>query len=113
MEGLTLSHDAREARLPLWAQELIRSLRRERDEAETAADDARLATKPDESSAVLHPYSDIPIGLGRDARVRFKTGRNSWLDVQVRGDAIEVMGARCLELHAQSGNVFQLKCEEW
>jgi hypothetical protein len=115
--------DPREDKLPAWARRQLASARQEaayhRARAEVAQEDAdrvRRGTNPDASSAVLHPYDSIPVGLGPDARVRFKLGnRHDWIDVRVSNDGrwIEVAGARTLTLRPIAGNVVSITSEGW
>lgn len=68
-----LDADPREAKLPAWARSMIDSLRREYEAERRRADEARLATDPAGSSAILAPHDErSPVGLGHDAMVRFK-----------------------------------------
>jgi hypothetical protein len=114
--------DVREEKLPAWARRLIDTLRAdaqyERTRAAAAQEDAkrvRQATNPDDSSAVLFPYDEVPVGLGPDARVRFKLGRHGWADVRVSDDgrSIDVTGGRTLLIRPQCGNVVTIVSEGW
>lgn len=114
--------DAREEKLPAWARRLIDTLRAdaqyERARAAVAVEDAkrvRQGTNPDQSSAVLHPYDEVAVGLGPDARVRFKLGRHDWIDVRVNdgGTSIDVTGGRTLIIRPQCGNVVTIASEGW
>src|ERR1041384_1213990 len=67
-----LTPDPRESKLPAWAQDLLQRERQARKAAQALAESAALATKPDESGAVLDRYDEIPIGLGADPRVAFR-----------------------------------------
>lgn len=88
--------DPREAKLPVWAQDIINSLRRLAAEADQLAETARLNTDPDASTAVI----DVPIyghgsdvgrtvGLGVRPRIEFRAGSgphgnkgiHAWQDV--------------------------------
>jgi hypothetical protein len=73
--------DPREAKLPVWAQDIIRSLRRQLAQADRLAETARLNTDPDTSTAVV----DVPIyghgsdvgrtvGLGVRPNIGFRAG---------------------------------------
>jgi hypothetical protein len=119
---VSIISDAREEKLPAWARRLIAGLRmdaqHERARAAAAVEDAnrvRRGTNPDQSSAVLHPYDDVPVGLGPDARVRFKLGPHNWIDVRVSNDGrwIEVAGGRTLTIHPIAGNVVSITSEGW
>lgn len=123
--------DPREARLPAWARELLAAYRREAERAVRANEEARLATAPEESDAVLAPYSEPPIGLGRNALVRFllspeEEDPTDYVDVRVvrerryrhaPGDAaptqpvavfLEVRGGRALTLGPQVTNLLRV-----
>ena len=63
--------DDREGRLPKWAQTHIDRLRRQVANAQATATAAQLATAPAESHAILNPYADAPIGLGKHPLVHF------------------------------------------
>lgn len=107
-----MSFDPREDKLPRWAQDLLAKLRRERDDAEQRADEARYATDPDGSSAVLHPWADIPVGLGADARVRFKLGPSFYVDARVNRDReLELRACGPLVLIPQVSNVVRIRPE--
>lgn len=102
------------ARLPRWARAHIERLQHEAATARAERDEARLATDPAHSSALLDPYADIPVGLGKNARVRFVLGPDDgreWLDVHVVRDyatgrrAVEVLGGESVSVRPQSGNV--------
>jgi hypothetical protein len=119
---MTVIPDPREEKLPAWARRQIAALRAEaayeRARAATAVEDARRVrqgTNPDESSAILHPYDEVPVGLGPDARVRFKLGRHNWADVRVNetGNSIDVTGGRTLLIRPQCGNVVTIASEGW
>lgn len=57
--------DDREAGLAKWAQERMARLRYLAESAQRIARDARLATDPVGSQALLDYFGDTPIGLGR------------------------------------------------
>jgi hypothetical protein len=114
--------DPREEKLPAWARRQLAALRaeatHERAVAAVAVEDAkrvRQGTNPDESSAILHPYDEVPVGLGPDARVRFKLGPHNWIDVRVtdNGKAVDVTGGRTLIIRPQCGNVITIVSEGW
>lgn len=110
-----MSRDIREDRLPRWAQDLLAKLRQQRDDAETAADEARLATDAAHSDAVLHPYSDIPVGLGRKARVRFLLGPSGgWVDVQAdpENGRLIVSGSGVLAVRPWVTNEIHIEAEK-
>jgi hypothetical protein len=103
--------DERESRLPRWAQETIRNLRRERDDARKRAEEARLATRPADSDALLDYYDDIPIGLGRRP-VYFQLPRGQLIYCRVEHGKLVVHGAAPgsghLSVEPQSSNVINL-----
>lgn len=100
--------DDREARLPRWAQDTLSALRRRLADAERLAEEARLATDPDESSAIIHPYDEVPIGLG-NAVVRFKLDDGEYVEVQVRDGHVTVMGSSATLIMPYSSNHFAIK----
>lgn len=67
--------DSREAKLPVWAQELLSNARIRVQAAETHAEEALLATNPDTSTALLNMHAEIPIGLGEHPKVCFVFSR--------------------------------------
>lgn len=78
--------DPREAKLPRWAQDRLQRLRNRALRETAYADAALLDTDPEGSSAVMHPYEKIPVGLGKHAEVRFKLGPHAtrdYIDVRV------------------------------
>ncbi|MDG4801704.1 hypothetical protein [Micromonospora sp. WMMD980] len=84
------------------------SLRRRVADAEAERDAARLATDPEASSAVLDQYADIPIGLGRHARVTFKLAD---LNVTIYRDdwgALQVMGNQPFAVHPSASNTVEI-----
>jgi hypothetical protein len=113
--------DEREERLPRWARVAMDDLRRQLADAKSSARAARLDTDPAASTAVLDPYADVPIGLGK-ARVRFLVPNSTaaarserWVDVNVTrdGKAIEVMTGRMMAVRPQSGNVVMIEVCDW
>ncbi len=107
--------DDRETRLPKWAQEKLADARRRVESAERSANKARLATNPADTNTVIDPYADIPIGLPKNANVRFLLGderRRSYVDVRVDGDAVHVMGGGMLAVMPKSGNVVDVRVNE-
>ncbi|WP_329793848.1 hypothetical protein V1227_18705 [Lentzea sp. DG1S-22] len=113
-----LAPDAREDKLPRWAREKLDRLRdsaqiaaREVEYADRRAEEARLATRPEESDAVLVAASDeVPIGLGKEPRVRFRPNApdSRYIDVWLEHDVIWVRGPWELAIHPYSGNVAKL-----
>lgn len=120
-----LDADPREERLPVWAQTLIRGLRataaQERAAADVAREDAlnaRRATDPDGSTAILCPYDDVPVGLGFDARVRFRPidKPRAWVDVRVHPitGRVEVSsGGPNLAVYPAAANVLTIEAGRW
>jgi hypothetical protein len=110
----------RETRLPVWAQDVLADLRRKLADAEAARDAALLATDPAGSDAVLNPYADLPIGLGRETLVRFPLDRDDWLDVRRAGKSmhepwphrLQVMGSHPLIIRSSSSNVITVAVED-
>jgi hypothetical protein len=88
--AVVLIEDPREVNLPKWVQARLELLRMRLREAATAADEARLATDPDDSDTLLLRYTDGPIGLGRTPRIRFYLEGSSrsreFIDVRLRSD---------------------------
>ena len=73
----------RETRLPKWAQEELATLRRRVEVAERLAEDARLATDPAGSTALLTRGIDDPIGLGAHANIDFVIDERHVIHVRV------------------------------
>jgi hypothetical protein len=112
-----MSPDPREGGLPKWAQTMLGDLRRHALDSQRAADAARLATDPKGSGAILDPYSDIPIGLGRNPKITFVFSRdgqgepNDTIDVRLSSDrpgAIELMGSAGLSIRPQVTNMIHV-----
>lgn len=110
----------REARLPQYVRAELESLRRRAIELERIAEEARLATSPDESDTILPRFSVLkehPIGLGRGTRVRFlpfgpgPDELRRFVDVRVMEDweYVEVMGGMPLTIEAQAANVLRVR----
>lgn len=59
-------------RLPAWARDHIRHVEQERDEARTACDKALGLTDPEKSVALLDPYDEKAIGLGKRPWIGWK-----------------------------------------
>jgi hypothetical protein len=70
-----IDYDSREANLPVWAKEILSHARIRTQNAETAAEEALLATDPANSTAILNMHADIPIGLGENPKVCFVFSR--------------------------------------
>jgi hypothetical protein len=109
--------DPREDRLPAWVRQQFATLRRRTEDAEQERADARLATDPAESDTVLDAYADIPIGLGKEAIVRFRLGdeeRMEWIDAKVSHDAhggtyLRLMSGENLQIEPCSSNRVHLR----
>lgn len=100
--------DPREAGLPKWAQAKLAEARRRVEMAERVARDARLATRPEESDAVLDQYGDVPVGLGKAPEVTFRLAGKETVTVrQRRGEpgVLEVSGSSSLAIRPQVSNV--------
>jgi hypothetical protein len=112
---------AREARLPVWARDLLANLRRQVLEANREAHEAHLTTKPEDSDTILNPFERRPIGLGRGALVRFNLfdlplpeGRyrdDHYIDVRIQESVtgrlprrVQIMGGGMVLLQPKSGN---------
>ncbi|ONI83463.1 hypothetical protein ALI22I_33720 [Saccharothrix sp. ALI-22-I] len=109
--------DSREEKLPRWARDRMERLRRAVRNAafdvlaaDQRADEARLTTRPEESDAVLNPYADVPIGLGKGQRVRFRPNApdGGHIDVWVEFDEVRVMAPWHLAILPQSSNVAKI-----
>jgi hypothetical protein len=105
-----IAPDEREAKLPQWAQHKLATLRRAVAEADSRAEQARMATNPAESDMLIAPFDDIPVGLGRDVEVRAvldpQRPRDRYVDLRVRRDRDQ---RRYLELVGGSGLVLRLQ----
>lgn len=64
--------DPREAKMPLWAQNMMRDARRRTADAERKAEDLRQETRPDDSNTIIRNSYGKEIGLGNGPRVVFK-----------------------------------------
>lgn len=111
-----MSPDPREAKLALWAQNLFRELRKRVQAAEWQAEEARLATKPDESLVLVPRFGrrqQNDIGLG-DATIRFRAALDlPWdrhFDVRVFTDGIQVNAGRGpLQVEPVASNVVVIR----
>lgn len=105
--------DPREEKLPRWAQQELDRLRRKVADAERLAEEARLATKPEESDAILYPYDEVPVGLGR-ALVRFLLGGDAYVDARVVHGSLELMtDAPGVLVRPRAANVVLVKPGRW
>jgi hypothetical protein len=112
--------DLREARLPVWGQNLLSEARRRVRDAEASAREARLKTEPGESSMIMDRYAPVPIGLGVGAHITVILTRDDnseptrTIDVYVddqgtatlRGDS--AFGSGGLAVYAESTNVIRV-----
>jgi hypothetical protein len=119
---MTSDVDEREARLPKWAREEIRDLRRRVSEAESLAQQARLDTNPDGSNTQIQNYTDRNIGLGDETLIRFvlatfPDGRERiYVDANVRtlhGEThLHVQSSDQLVIHPQSSNYVRVTAHD-
>ena len=110
-----LDVDPREEKLPAWAREKLKEARRVAVIARREADEARLATNPDDTDVIIGRWNAIPIGLPPGERVRFIVGPNrshDWIEVHTDGDRIEVTGDRALNVHPRVSNVVRICLNE-
>jgi hypothetical protein len=109
-----LPEDDREAKLPVWAKDMLRQMRARVRAAEKAAVAARLATDPEGSAMIMAPYSEVPIGLGAAPTVRVKLGKGGYIDFRkVQGeDVVEVLASTTLAITPQASNVVRLRDTE-
>lgn len=115
-----LEPDAREPKLPKWAQDLLAQQRRVLQRLHAYAVEAQLATEPNDSDAVLRPYGEPqlglgPIGLGRHVSVRFLLAPTPghpepYVDLRLEDNrqALRVMTGERLWLHPLASNVAQV-----
>lgn len=105
--------------MPVWAQRQLDQLRRDLNDAEARAEEARLATSPEQSDTVVQPYGIRgPIGLGIGPRIRFTPQPidpripdwRAWIDARVtdKGE-VEFMAASMVQIRPHSGNVFTVE----
>lgn len=114
------AEDPREVKLPAWARDMIDNARRRVKEAEKSAQEARLATGPDESDMLVDRYDQTPIGLGKRPTVRVVLGRKPdgevirWIDIRLTESrkSIEVMGSTTLRVTPQVTNVIAVTAME-
>jgi hypothetical protein len=107
-----LPFDEREKNLPVWAQKQLVDMRRRVQFAEEAVDRARAEEDIHSSDAILHPYGEIPKGLGTGNTVRFKLGNLTWEFIDVRvssGGVLQVMGGQGILIHPQASNVVSVR----
>lgn len=113
--GAMMAQD-REIKLPVWAQTLILDLRRLVRQADREADQAALATGPDDSDTVItrfYPGREVrPVGLGRGTKVTFRLPSGD-VDVRVneRG-RLHIATDSQLVAHSVTGNVIEVWNEQ-
>lgn len=101
-----MPQDQREGNLPIWAQALIRDLRKDCHEAQLVARQALLATDPNNSDAILDPHGEAPIGLGTLPYVRYRLPRG-YVNICLRdnGDgSLEITTSDLMAIHPGSSN---------
>jgi hypothetical protein len=118
MPGDIMRPDIREAKLPVWAKDLLENARRRVKDAEAAAREARLDTDPANSSMIIDPHAEIPVGLGDRPIVRAVLKRDKdgepldWIDFRpgrYDREAMEVMASSTLTITPQVTNVIHLR----
>lgn len=98
---------AREDRLPKWAKEDLRRLRRELDLALSELHAHRLnAYGPEDTNTYAEPYSDQPINLPRGTTVEFLLGDRHEDEIRVRvsKDGLDVNGNGGLIVYPRASN---------
>ncbi len=112
MIGNIIDVDEREERLPKWAKEKLADARRRVQNANELAQEARLATKPDDTDTLVNPWGKS-IGLPKGERVRFLLSKDDnlrdWVDVRVKDGSLELMAGGSLILRPQVTNVVSVK----
>jgi signal transduction protein with GAF and PtsI domain len=112
--------DPREGKLPVWARRELDRLRLRLRETRAELDTVRrYAAAPDDSDAILNPYSDYAAGLGWDPTVRFKMAAAvapgeradvAWVNVHVdRYHRLEIMGGDSLIVLPVSTNLVRIE----
>lgn len=114
-----MAADPREERLPKWAQDKLRDLRRHAGEQEEVARRAVFGTDPAKSTALLNPLAGHGgIGLGENCVVRFRQGVKpgqspAWVDVEVRFGAVWVRADRALSVEPVAANSLRVRSLPW
>lgn len=102
--------DAREKKLPVWAQRQIETLRMHLDEArEKIAGIDRT-----DAVAFTEPYSDQPLPVAKlHDTIRFVIDeeQRDFIDVRLREGYLEVMTSNLLSLTPSASNVVQIRLE--
>jgi hypothetical protein len=107
-----MEQDPREGKLPQWAQRKLADSRRAVQFATEQAQEARLATKPSETDTVVDRYADIPIGLPKGCRVRYRTGPHDlsdYFEIRADGNGVEVHAGGPMVILPQVTNVLRLE----
>lgn len=114
-----MEKDPREEKLPRWAQDTLKSLRRQVEVQKMRADDARKAGGPDDTDTIVDPYDATPIRLRKGEQVRFLVGPEEyqWIDcsVQKRGNGMVVraLSGDSLIIYPSTSNVAYLRAAHW
>lgn len=98
--------DPREARLPKWAQEELRALRRKLEVAEQEAE--QLRGNVGETNVHVQNYTSHDQPLPKGARVRFRVGErfDQYVTVSIEGERVWLHGGRFLTIHPHVSNAF-------
>lgn len=111
-------------KLPNWAQDLINTLQNREDAALQTAEQARLATNPDDSDTILYRFRQDPVGLGCGEKIAFLLGgvtlkdvagsRSVLGDVQadVRGGRLAIHAARAMAIYPKSSSAIEITLRE-
>lgn len=106
----SMTPDERETRLPVWAQDIINTLRRRTRQAEEALAEYAASTDPENSPAVVDPYSDNPRGLSLTT-INFRLG-DEIVQVGVKGESLEISAVNGgLTIRPHVSNVISVKVE--
>lgn len=96
---------------PLWVHDMVAGLIRDREAAEKAAHDARLATNPDETNTLIDPYGKPPVGLPNDTSVRFRLTGDEYVDCRIKDGELHIMGSSTLKITPNVSNVVTVSTE--
>lgn len=113
----TVAVDPREVKLPRWAQDKLDDMRRLTTESREALAATRLASKPEESEAVLNPHGNIKLGiqdgqgLGKHVLISFKLGRHREIDCRITSDGqwLQLRGESRLTMVSDATNSFRVR----
>lgn len=114
-----MEKDLREERLPRWAQDTLKSLRRQVEDQKMRADDARMAGGPEDTDTILDPYDDTPVRLKKGEHVRFLLGPDDyqWIECSVqkfgRFNIVRVISGDSLLVYPSSSNAAHLRSSHW